>query len=130
MASQTAKWAIPYSQSSDSVASVATTMQALAARCDLLNGEAGQFNIASLAANTSGAQAIALARTYPGNTAATPPGTVILQLPGSVGSANPWVWWVDTWTGSATTITGFTLRFQFAALQTNRLVAWRFLPSL
>lgn len=130
MSTTTAKYGIQYAQVADTVASVAATMAQLAGRVDLLLGEAGQFNIASLAAGTTGNQAIALARVYPGNLALTPPGSVQLQLPGSLGSANPWTWWIDTWTGTSTTITGFTLHYQFAAAQTNRLVAWRFLPVL
>lgn len=130
MPGNTAKYVIPYSVAADAVSSIAATMQNLASRVDLLLGESGQYNIASLTAGTTHTQAITLARTYPGNTGAAVPGFVMLELPGAIASANPWVWYVDTWLGSATTITGFSIKTQWSGTQTNRLVSWRFLPVL
>jgi len=130
MPSNTTKYVIPYALSSDTVAGLAATIQNLANRVDLLLGEAGQYNIASVAANTNHLQAITLGRTYPGNNGATVPGVVIVELPALLNAANPWNFWLQTWTGSASTITGFTIVTQWASAQTNRLVNWRFLPVL
>jgi hypothetical protein len=133
MSSFTAKYAIPVLQSADPVASSPTVMAALANRVDLLLGEGGQFNIASLAASTTGSQAITLARTYPGNNAAVSPaypGSVLAMLVATLSQPNSVNFWVNNWLGSATTITGFTLNFQFTNAQTNRVVAWRYLPLL
>jgi hypothetical protein len=130
MSSSTAKYVIPYPTSSDTVASLATTVQNLAARLDLLLGESGSFNIASAAGGVAGAQAVVLSRTYPGNSGAAVPGIVIPDLVATYASNNRFNWWVDTWTGTGTTITGFTFRYIWETAQTNRVVNWRFLPVL
>lgn len=130
MSGATTKYAVPYPVLADTVASLAATVQNLANRVDLLLGESGSYNIASLAAGTVHNQAIVLARTYPGNNAAAVPGFVIVELQGAISSANPWVWYVDTFTGSTSTLTGFTIHTQWAGTQTNRVVTWRFIPVL
>jgi hypothetical protein len=130
MASSTAKYVIPYAQLADTVASLAQTTQDLASRVDLLLGESGSFNIASAAGGVAGAQAVALARVYPGNSGAAVPGIVIPDLVATYAANNRFNWWIDTWTGSGTTITGFTFRYIWETAQTNRVVNWRFLPVL
>lgn len=130
MATTTPKYGLNYPQLADTVASLAATVQNLAQRADLLLGESGAFNIASLAANTQFNQVVSLARAYPGNVANTPPGTVILEFPDTIAPAAQPVWFLDTWAGTASTVTGFTLHLQFATIQTNRRVWWRFLPVL
>lgn len=128
MSSQTGKYAIPYTQSSDTVASVAATMQALANRVDLLLGETGIWTPV-MAANTQIATVITLARVYPGNVAAAQPGFVAVEVAGSVGSGVIVQHWVDTFTGTSTTITGFTLH-AISSTATTRQFSWRFVPVL
>lgn len=129
MSSQTAKYLIPYALIGDTVASLAATMQNLAARTDLLLGEAGQYS-ASPGANVTHSQAIVLARTYPGNVGAAVPGFVLLNLPATATSALTWNFWITAWTGTAATITGFQINTSFSAAQAGRLINWRFIPVL
>lgn len=129
MSSSTAKYVIPYPVSSDVVAGEPTTLQNLASRVDLLLGESGSFTIASLAAGTTHSQPIVLSRTYPGNTAGSPPGIVVVNLRAIVNS-QAWTHYLNSWTGSGTTITGFTLNLQFGVISTARVVDWRFFPVL
>lgn len=133
MSSSTPKYGIPYAQQSDPVAQLPITMQAMAARLDLLQGEGGQFNIASLAAGTTLGTAITLSRTYPGNASAVSPaieGHVTAWMRATLTAGNDFNWWVNNWLGTATTITGFTLNVQFVNAQTNRVINWRFIPVL
>lgn len=130
MAGNTTKYVIPYVSMADAVASIATVMQNLANRVDLLLGESGQYNIASVAAATTHSQVITLARTYPGSNVGTPPGIVIVNLPGTATSALAWNFWITAWAGSASTITGFQLNTSWSSAQTNRVVSWRYLPVL
>lgn len=129
MSGFTTKYAIPTLGTGDSVASAPTTLTALANRVDLLLGEAGQSSFTGAAATTISV-AVVLSRTYPGNTGATVPGIVIIQHVQSLGSANVQNLWINTWTGTATTITGFTINMQSSNAPAARLVAWRFLPVL
>lgn len=126
----TAKYVIPYAAAGDAVASLPTTMTNQSNRLDLLLGEAGAFTASPVAATTL-AVPITLSRTYPGSNVGAPPGTVIMQIPATtVGSGTTWNWWLTTWVGSASTITGFTIQMQWSATQTNRVFHWRFLPVL
>lgn len=129
MSTFTAKYAIPVLQSSDPVASSPTVMAALANRLDLLLGESGQASFTG-ASNTTLSVAVVLSRTYPGNSGAAVPGIVVIQPTSLLGPANNQMLWVDTWTGTATTITGFTLRMQSSNAPSGRLFNWRFLPVL
>lgn len=130
MSTFTAKYQIPVLQSSDPVATAPTVMAALANRMDLLLGEAGAFT-ASPAAATTLSVPIVLGRTYPGSNVGTVPGSVFLQVPTTtVGSGTTWNWWVTAWTGSASTITGFTLNMQWSVAQVSRVFHWRYLPVL
>lgn len=130
MSANTAKYVIPYPTGSDTVAGLSTLIQNLANRVDLLLGESGSFNIASIAAGTQGGTNVVLSRTYPGNVGAAVPGIVIVNYVASLAVGMETNWWIDTWTGTATTITGFKVNYHFANAQTNRVVAWRFIPVL
>lgn len=129
MPSSTPKYVIPYAVLADTVASVAQTTQDLATRADLLLGESGQLSITG-AANTTISVAVVLSRTYPGNSGAAVPGFVGIQPVSSLSSANNLSWWISGWTGTATTITGFTFNCQLSSAPSGRLVNWRFLPVL
>lgn len=129
MSGFTAKYAIPTLAASDPVGNAPTVMAALANRVDLLLGEAGQLSL-TLVANTTLSVPITLARTYPGNNGAAVPGTVIWIMRATLSQPNTINTWVNTWLGSATTITGFTLNFQAPNAQAARLIDWRFLPVL
>lgn len=134
MSSQTAKYLVPYPQLADTVASLAATCQNLASRMDLLLGESGTFT-ASPAAGTTLNKAIVLSRTYPGNalfgiSGVGPSGFVHLWTTATYGSAVTFNWWPNTWTGTATTVTGFTLSMQWSVAQTGREFGWRFIPVL
>lgn len=130
MPSQTAKYGINYPLSTDSVASVALTVQNAAARMDLLLGESGVVTV-SPGANVLSTTAVVLGRTYPGNSGAAVPGIVVLDwnqaLAPAAAQANMWI---TAWTGTATTITGFSINFQCTAAQAARNILWRFLPVL
>lgn len=132
MSSFTAKYAIPLLQSADPVASSPTVLAALANRVDLLLGETGIWQ-PTLVAATAASQAIVLARTYPGNATAggaTPAGAVIITLDGGgVGAGVVLATWVTGWTGTATTVTGFTLN-AISSTAGARRFHWRFLPAL
>lgn len=129
MPSSTAKYVIPYPVAADPVASEATAVQNLANRVDLLLGESGALTLSPAAATTL-STGVVLGRTYPGNTGAAVPGIVMVELVSTAGSGTTWNWWITTWTGTASTITGFTLNMQWSAAQTNRVFNWRFLPVL
>lgn len=129
MSTVTTKYAIPVLQSSDPVGSSPTVMAALANRLDLLLGESGQASFTG-ASSTTLSVAVALARTYPGNSGAAVPGIVILQPTSLLGPSNNQMLWVDSWTGTATTITGFTIRLQSTNAVAGRLFNWRYLPVL
>lgn len=131
MPSGTAKYNVPYAQQSDPVAQLPTTMQALAARLDLLLGESGQL-VQAVTAGVVKSDAIVLSRTYPGNSgAAAPaaPGFVALTPVTNVGAGATVFYYVNAWTGTATTITGFTINCM-SSTTTNRTVLWRFIPAL
>lgn len=130
MASSTAKYAINYAQLADTVASLAQTTQDLAGRVDLLLGESGSYNIASIAAVTTHTQNLVFARTYPGNIGASPPGVLLLNLPGTLTAANYYTYWLTSWTGTALTVTGVSVATSWTVAQTNRVVNWRFIPVL
>lgn len=128
MPSSTAKYVIPYALSSDAVSSIATAMQNLASRVDLLLGESGTV---TQAAGATGSQAVVLSRTYPGNTGAAVPGIVIFQANGAFSVGTILDMWVNTWTGSATTITGFTWNWASSpSAPGGRVIQWRFIPVL
>lgn len=127
MPSSTPKYIIPFSSAGDAVTSVPSTSANLAARLDLLLGEAGTFTASGTAATTF-SQAIVLSRTYPGLTAGAVPGSVWFWHNQILGSGNTFNYWINTWTGSGTTITGFTFNCQFSAVWTSRVFTWRFLP--
>ena len=129
MPANTTKYVIPYPLAADPVASEATAVQNLANRVDLLLGESGALTL-SPGAGVTLATPITLARTYPGNNAGATPGIVMLNIAATAGGGTTWNWWISGWTGSASTITGFTLSMQWAAAQTNRGFIWRFLPVL
>lgn len=126
MSSNTTKYVIPYPQTTDTIAAEPTTVQNLANRLDLLLGEAGTFNVTG----TSGSQAISLGRTYPGNVSAAVPGIVVINTSVTMGATLQFNLWVQSWTGTATTITGFTIGWAASASQSARPVLWRFLPVL
>ena len=128
MTSSTPRYAIPFTDVTDTVASIATTMANQAARMDLLLGEAGMYT-ATLTANVTDSKVITLSRTYPGNTGATVPGTVWLWWDQQLLAANVCNMWVTSWTGTATTITGFTINAQ-SSNASSRHIFWRFMPSL
>lgn len=130
MPGATTKYALPYSVLGDTVASVAQSMQDLAGRTDLLLGETGSFTVASTGIDTTVTNAIVLSRTYPGNNAGANPGSVWLWHELTQSTATAWTWWVDTWTGSASTITGFSIRQRWSTNQSGRVFHWRYLPSL
>lgn len=129
MPSATAKYVIPYALLADTVASLAQTTQDLASRTDLLLGESGSFT-ASPAAGTTLNTIIALSRTYPGNAGGSPPGIVVVTVQSTVGSTVTWNYWVTSWTGTGTTVTGFTIGMQWSAAQAGRVFNWRFIPVL
>lgn len=130
MTDLTAKWELPYSTTDDTIESIAATMQSLAGQLDLLMGEAGSF-LASPAADTTLTQAIALSRVYPGNTAANPPGIVSVWVADpAIAAANNFNIWVPStsWTGSGTTVTGFSISMRWTSAQVNRRFYWAFRP--
>lgn len=130
MTSNTPKYVIPFPDLTDTVASLATTIGNLSARVDLLLGESGNFT-ASPAANTTFSQAVTLSRTYPGNgSSGTPAGLVLVQLQATQTAATGFSWWITAWTGTASTVTGFTINVQFTAAQSSRVFNWRFVPAL
>lgn len=132
MTTNTAKWVIPQLTTADTLAATPTAMTNLANRVDLLLGEGGQFT-ASPAAGTTLTQAIVLSRTYPGNNAPVAPaiaGSVWVWCAATIASTTSFNWWITAWTGSATTITGFSISMQWSAAQVSRGFFWRFLPVL
>jgi len=129
MSSSTSKYVIPYSLASDTIAGYPTTDQNQAARLDLLLGESGQLTT-SVAANTTENKVITLSRTYPGNVSAAVPGRVWVELTSTINGGVTFQWWTNTWTGTATTITGFTLSYQYSTAQSGRVYRWHFLPYL
>jgi hypothetical protein len=128
MSSATAKFVIPYPVAGDAVNQEPVTVKALADRMDLLLGESGSWSPV-LAAGVAQASVIVLGRTYPGNSGAAVPGTLIVTPGSSIGSGAIVQHWVSAWTGTATTITGFTLNV-ISSTATTRTFLWRFLPSL
>lgn len=126
MSSFTAKYQIPVLGAGDPVAMTPTVMAALANRVDLLLGESGTYS----QTGTSGTQAVSLARTYPGDTGAAVPGWVLFQFRSTLASGVVIAHWITAWTGTATTITGFTINWQASNPQSDRTVHWRFLPVL
>lgn len=129
MAGSTAKYAIPFVQTADPVAQIATLMASLANRVDLLLGESGQVSFTG-AATTDLAVAVALSRTYPGNVGAAVPGIVIVQPTSLLSSANNQMWYVANWTGTASTITGFSIHLHSSTAPAARLFNWRYIPVL
>lgn len=127
MSGLTAKYSIPYIQSSDPVANAPTINQAQANRMDLMLGESGFFSYSPAAGATTNT-AIVFGRTYPGNNAGVP-GIVNVMLYGTIG-ASTFDWWVAGFTGSPTTLTGFTLGTKWSLVQASRIIVWRFLPTL
>ncbi len=128
MSATTTKYGILYPQLADTVASLAATVQQLAGRVDLLLGESGIW-IPSMTAAVVSNQAVTLARTYPGNNGASVPGIVLVQQASTVSGAATVFTYVDTWVGSASTITGFTLH-ALSSTTTTRTFLWRFIPVL
>lgn len=126
MSSQTAKYAIPYATAPDVISSLPTTMANMAARLDLLAGEAGSFNV-TVAANTDTTQAIVFARTYPGNASGVP-GMIVPTHLGTI--AGTWDWWIVGYTGTTTTLTGLTLGMRFTTARTATPILWHFHPVL
>lgn len=129
MTTTTAKYGLTQLTTADTLASTPTAMTNLANRLDLLLGEAGQASFTGAAATTISV-AVVLSRTYPGNTGATVPGIVMIQHVQLLGSGNTQNLWISGWTGTATTITGFTINMQSSNAPSARLVSWRFLPVL
>lgn len=127
MSSATAKWAIPYPVSSDAVPSIVTTDQNQANRVDLMLGEAGFITLNNAAATVVNSS-IVFGRTYPGNTAGVP-GILWVMTYQPLG-ATVFNWWVATWAGTSTTLTGCTLSTQFSTAQSGRVLVWRFMPTL
>jgi len=128
MSSATAKYALPYAVAGDAVNQEPVTMKALADRLDLMLGESGVW-VPTLVANTPITLAITLARTYPGNATTQPSGIVVVNSGNTVGASQTFSSWVLGWTGTATTITGFTLGVQSTQAGARNIV-WRFLPVL
>lgn len=128
MSSLTTKYAIPFPVAADAVSAEPTTLAALANRLDLLLGESGVWS-PSMTAGVTSSTAIALSRTYPGNAAGSTPGIVIVQYQTPMSSGVIVQHWVATWTGTATTVTGFTLN-AISSTTTGRTFIWRFLPVL
>lgn len=128
MTSSTPKYVIPFSDLTDTVASTATTMASLAARVDLLLGESGVWN-PTLVANAALTTNITLSRTYPGNSGGAVPGIVVIQLANAFASGVTQQSWVVSWTGTATTITGFTLG-TIRSTSGSPTIQWRFFPVL
>lgn len=129
MSLTTAKYVLPYPVAADAVSNEPVTLAALAARADLLLGESGSLTLSPAAATTL-STAVVLGRTYPGNSGAAVPGIVMLNLNSTLAAATGFQWWINGWTGTASTITGFTLNVQYSAAQTSRPHLWRFLPCL
>jgi len=128
MPSSTPRYVIPYVVIGDTVASVAQTTQDMANRLDLLNGEGGSFS-AVMAANTTLLTPVTLSRTYPGNGLAGVPGAVTVNSTSQIAASTVWNWWVQSWTGTGTTITGFTIGMQ-ASTAITRTIGWRFIPQM
>lgn len=128
MSSATAKYALPYTVAADAVNQEPVTMKALADRIDLLLGESGVW-VPTFVANTPITTAISLGRTYPGNATTQPSGIVVVENGNTVGASVSLFSWVVGWTGTATTITGFTLGGLCSAAGARTLV-WRFFPVL
>jgi hypothetical protein len=129
MTALTTKYSIQYAVLADTVASLAGTIGNLAQRVDLLLGESGVWN-PSLVANTAQGTAISLSRTYPGNSTGpttVAPGVVIVTPFTPQGSGVTVFTWVNAWTGTSTTVTGFTLN-AIASVTAARTFHWRFIP--
>lgn len=129
MTALTTKYSIQYAVLADTIASLAGTLNNLAQRVDLLLGESGIWN-PSMVANTAISQAVVLSRTYPGNTGApgtTTPGVVLITPFTPQGSGVTVFTWVNAWTGTTTTVTGFTLN-GMASVTAARTFHWRFIP--
>lgn len=128
MPSTTAKYALPYTLPADAVSNEPVTMKALSDRLDLLLGESGVW-VPTLVAATPATTAISLGRIYPGNATTQPSGVVVVENANTVGAGVNLFTWVVGWTGTATTITGFTLGAVCSAAGARTFV-WRFLPVL
>lgn len=128
MSANTAKYVIPYATTLDPVAQIAAIMQSQSNRVDLLLGESASI-AAAVTANVVFSQAVVLARTYPGNATGATPGTVIITPSSAFGSGATVFWWITAWTGTATTVTGFTINL-ISSTTTTRTFQWRFLPVL
>lgn len=128
MPGSTPKYVIPYAVAADTVASWPQSQQDQAARLDLLLGESGVWT-PTLTANTAATTAITLSRTYPGNASGTTPGMVQIMRMNAFGSGATQMYWVINFTGSVTTVTGFTIGTISSAAGSPTLV-WRFLPIL
>lgn len=126
MTANTSKYVIQYPTSSDAVPTLASTGQNMAQRLDLLLGETGSVSFTG----TTGSSALVFGRTYPGNVGATVPGILVVNFSVTLSTTTIVNWWVNNWTGTATTITGCTLNFSANASLTARVFAWRFLPVL
>lgn len=129
MSASTPKYVIPYATTLDPVAQIAAIMQSLSNRVDLLLGESGQASFTG-AASTDLAVAVVLSRTYPGNVGAAVPGIVLVQPTSLLTSASNQMWYVANWTGTSTTITGFSIHLHSSTAPSARLFNWRFLPVL
>jgi hypothetical protein len=130
MSSSTPRYVIPKLLVSDPVISAPTVLAALADRVDLLLGEAGSFS-ASPAANTTLLTPVVLSRTYPGNaTAGAPAGAVWVWVQSTASASVGWNYWITSWAGTTTTVTGFTVGMQWAAAQAGRVFNWRYFPVL
>lgn len=130
MTSQTTKYVIPYPQAGDTIAGLAATIQNLAQRVDLLLGESGTWS-PNLAANTPTTVNITLSRAYPGNAVANPntAGIVVVQCRNQAASGVNVQTYVNSFTGTSTTVTGFTLGAT-ASVAAVRDFTWRFIPLL
>jgi hypothetical protein len=126
MSANTAKYLIPYAVAGDAVSTLPTIMANMAARLDLMAGEAGQVTVAA-AAGTQFNLPVVLSRTYFGNNGAAVPGWVGVTAVASLFAGNTQIW-VDTFTGSATTVTGFTIR-GVSSVAGTRTFNWKFLPN-
>jgi hypothetical protein len=75
------------------------------------------------------AQAIVLSRTYPTAVGVPVNGFVVINF-ATTNNSNTYInYWLNGWTGTTTTTTGFTLNLISPTAQ-NRTVFWRFIPSL
>lgn len=126
MPSQTTQHKVPYPLSSDTVASNPATELAQATRLDLLLGESG---VATTVTGTSGVVTVVLSRTYPGNATLAPQGFVIVNLNATLPATTVFNYWVATWTGTATTVTGFQIGWATSVSMAARSLLWRFIPA-